>query len=109
MTRALVFVFIGRLAEAVAGEAFKDFARGQRPYRADLLPMVEHGCCAPIINAAHLSGKLVDVARRVAGDKQLGLVAVPRQGQRSSRPSASVPSDKDKWLLSDFRVMGWVT
>ena len=85
------------LAEAVAGEAFQDFVRRQRPYRADLLPVMEHRGGAAVVGARHLPGELVDVARRVAGDEQLGLVAVPGQARHSSPPSASVPSDRDRF------------
>ena len=74
-------VFIRRLAEAVAGEAFEDPPRGERLNRADLLPVVEHRCRAPVFNAGHLARKLVDVGRRVARHEKLDLVPVP--GQRN--------------------------
>ena len=63
-----------------AAEFCQQFFGGERPDRADLFAVVEHRRCTPVVDPAHLPGKLLDVSCRVAGHKQRGRVAMPRQG-----------------------------
>src|ERR1700719_4613105 len=66
-------------ADSRIAEPRRQFARRQRAYRFALAGLVEMRGGAALVHSRHLPGELLEVGRRVGGDEQLGLVAVPRQ------------------------------
>ena len=60
-----------------AGKLLQGFARGERANRADMLAGIERRRGAPVVDAPHLARKLLHICRRVAGNEQRRIVAMP--------------------------------
>ena len=70
---------------------------GELRDKADLTSRIEGRCGAPVVGARHLPGEDGDIVRGVAGDEELGLVAVPGQGDVARGRCANAPNDRDRF------------